>query len=96
MDPRQAARMMRDPTAARKLQQIRKQRLVEKEQEVKSYVPLEKVEFDIMKSHSMTYTSDQNYQAYKLFSIMDTNSGGSITLRDETHLSWAFIYYFDS
>jgi hypothetical protein len=84
MDPRQGMRMLKDPMKLRKMQQVRKKRLVEETKKKNEYegTLVEKVVIDYSESLTQVYTAEQNYLAYKLFSIMDTNSGGSITLRE--------------
>ena len=46
------------------------------------YVPLKEVKLDLSENTSKRFTEEENYRAYKLFSIIDANSGGCVTLRE--------------
>lgn len=48
----------------------------------KAIRPADQVILDLNESFRTKYTVEQNYRAYKLFSIMDVDGGGSITLRE--------------
>jgi len=81
MDPRKAMRALKDPTVLRKMQQVRNRRKIQKTKE-DEYVPIPKIELIQSDPFLTNYSAEENYRAYKLFSIMDTNAGGSITLRE--------------
>jgi len=81
MDPKKALRMINDPVKARKAQQMKKKSYKE-EVKAKEWKELEKVELDVSNIFKQDYTPEENYRAYKLFSIMDVDNGGSISLRE--------------
>jgi len=81
MDPKKALRMVNDPVKARKAQQMKKKSYKE-EVKAKEWKVLEKVELDVSDIFKQNYTPEENYRAYKLFSIMDVDNGGSISLRE--------------
>ena len=45
-------------------------------------MPLKEVTLDLSENVNKRFTDEENYRAYKLFSIIDTNSGGCVTLRE--------------
>lgn len=81
MDPIKALRMLNDPVKQRKAQQMKKKTYRE-EIKAKEWKVLEKVELDVSDIFKQNYTPEENYRAYKLFSIMDVDNGGSISLRE--------------
>ena len=81
MDPKKALRMLNDPVLARKAQQMKKKTHKE-EVKQQQWKVLEKVELDVSDIFKQNYTPEENYRAYKLFSIMDVDNGGSISLRE--------------
>jgi hypothetical protein len=48
----------------------------------KDWKPMVAVEVTIDDKFKTHYSQDENYRAYQLFSIMDTDGGGSIDLRE--------------
>lgn len=65
----------------RKMQQVRNRRKIQQTKE-DEYVPVPKIELIQSDPFLTNYSAEENYRAYKLFAIMDTNAGGSITLRE--------------
>ena len=49
---------------------------------VTDYQPLKEVKLDLSANADRRFTDEENYRAYKLFSIIDTSSSGSVTLRE--------------
>lgn len=81
MDPKKALRMLNDPVLARKAQQMKKKTYKE-EVKQQQWKVIEKVELDVSDIFKQNYTPEENFRAYKLFSIMDVDNGGSISLRE--------------
>ena len=65
-----------------KSQQAMRTRTIEETGVEVGYKPLEKVELDLSENNNRRFTDEENYRAYKLFSVIDTNNAGTITLRE--------------
>lgn len=67
----------------KKAEQIRKaQNKSADDTKAEEYLPLEPVIIDLETNFQRAYSQEENYRAYKLFNIIDSNNGGTITLRE--------------
>ena len=50
--------------------------------EYMSFVPLEPVDFELADPFKSLHTEEENFRAYRLFSMIDLDGSGSVTLRE--------------
>ena len=67
----------------KKSEQIRKaQNKSADDTKEEEYQPIKPVIIDLETNFQRAYSQEENYRAYKLFNIIDSNNGGTITLRE--------------
>ena len=50
--------------------------------EFMNYKPVEKVELNLADPFKTNYTEDENFRAYRMFSMIDLDGSGYVTLRE--------------